>query len=314
MRFRRMLVGLLALAGGMSGVLAQAPEPTATAFQWGVKIPLRDGVKLNATLYRPSVQRAPLPCVFTMTPYISQTYHERGRYFSANGYVFLTIDVRGRGNSEGDFTPLLQEVDDVRDVVDWLARQPYCDGKLSMWGGSYAGTNQWLAAKWRSPQLRSIVPVAAPWPGFDFPMNSNIFLSYDMIWLTLTSGHTGQEAIFGDWPFWEAKMTEWSAAHHPFAQLDVDLGNPSPIFQEWLRHPTQDAYWARFVPSPQDFAKIDLPILSITGQYDIGTIGALAFYRAHMREGSAAAKAQHYLVIGPWDHAARARRSRRSVA
>src|SRR6185312_9661003 len=89
-------------------------------FQWGVKIPLRDGVRLNATLYRPQGQKDPLPCIFTLTPYIAQSYHERGMYFAAHEYVFLTVDVRGRGNSEGEFTPLLQEARDGYDVVEWL--------------------------------------------------------------------------------------------------------------------------------------------------------------------------------------------------
>ncbi|HZP67511.1 MAG TPA: CocE/NonD family hydrolase, partial [Rudaea sp.] len=108
-------------------------------FRWGVKIPLRDGVRLNATLYRPQGQAEPLPCIFTLTPYISQSYHDRGMYFAAHGYVFLTVDVRGRGNSEGEFTPLLQEAKDGHDVVEWLAQQSYCNGKITMWGGSYAG-------------------------------------------------------------------------------------------------------------------------------------------------------------------------------
>jgi predicted acyl esterase len=103
---------------------ATQDEPaTPVDFQWGVKIPLRDGVKLNATLYRPQGQKDALPCVFTLTPYIAQSYHERGMYFAAHGYVFLSIDVRGRGNSEGDFMPLLQEAKDGHDVVEWLAEQ-----------------------------------------------------------------------------------------------------------------------------------------------------------------------------------------------
>src|SRR5689334_14935038 len=100
--------------------LAEEPVPNSATpidFQWGVKIPLRDGVKLNATLYRPLDQKEPLPCVFTLTPYIAQTYHERGTYFATHGYVFLTVDVRGRGNSEGEFTPLLQEAKDGHDIV-----------------------------------------------------------------------------------------------------------------------------------------------------------------------------------------------------
>src|ERR1700687_5991479 len=118
-----------------------SPEALADAarveFEWGVKIPLRDGVHLNATVYRPRDAAGPQPCIFTLTPYISQSYHDRGMYFAAHGYPFLTVDVRGRGNSEGSFRPLIQEAKDGYDVVEWLAKQPYCNGKISMWGGSY---------------------------------------------------------------------------------------------------------------------------------------------------------------------------------
>src|SRR4030095_16642939 len=88
--------------------LADAPPPPDAAkvkWQWGVKIPLRDGVKLNATVYTPRDQKEPAPCVFTLTPYISQSYHDRGIYFASHGYPFLTVDVRGRGSSGGQFPP-----------------------------------------------------------------------------------------------------------------------------------------------------------------------------------------------------------------
>ena len=138
-------------------------------WQWGVKIPLRDGVHLNATLYRPAGQKDPRPCLFTLTPYISQSYHDRGMYFAAHGYPFLTIDVRGRGNSEGEYHPLIQEAKDGYDIVEWLAKQPYCNGKISMWGGSYAGYDQWATAKEFPPHLATIVPVASPRGRCRFP-------------------------------------------------------------------------------------------------------------------------------------------------
>jgi putative CocE/NonD family hydrolase len=286
-------------------LFAQAPavdKGGPVDFQWGVKIPLRDGVKLNATLYRPQGQKESVPCAFTLTPYIAQTYHERGMYFAAHGYVFLTIDVRGRGNSEGEFTPLLQEAKDAHDIVEWLATQPYCNGKITMWGGSYAGYDQWAAAKEFPPHLATIVPVASPRPSVDFPFIKNVFYSYDMQWLTLTSGHTSQENIFADWPFWAAQFDKLYQSHRPFKQLDTVVGNPSPIFQTWVAHPQPDAYWDSYSPTPQQFAKIDLPILSITGQYDDDQPGALSFYREHLQHATEAAKARHYLIIGPWDH------------
>ncbi len=283
--------------------LAKDAAPAPIKFQWGVKIPLRDGVKLNATLYQPRDQPQPLPCVFTLTPYIAQTYHERGMYFAAHEYVFLTVDVRGRGNSEGEFTPLLQEAKDGHDVVEWLATQPYCNGKVAMWGGSYAGYDQWATAKEFPPHLATIVPVASPKPGVDYPMQHNMFYSYDMQWLALVSGHTSQENVFGDSAFWSAQFKRAFQAHAPFNELDRYVGNPSPIFQTWISHPAQDAYWDSFSPTPEQLAKLSLPILSICGQYDGDQPGALAYYRDAMRDGSAQAQAKHYLIIGPWDHA-----------
>jgi len=294
------LLALLVLAG-LPAHAADAAAPVS--FEWGMRIPLRDGVELSATLYRPRDQAAPLPCVFTLTPYIAQSYHERGMYFAANGYVFLAIDARGRGNSGGEFTPLLQEAKDGHDVVEWLAAQPYCNGKVSMWGGSYAGYNQWATAKEFPPHLATIVPVASPMAGVDFPMRHQMFYSYDMQWLTLVSGRTGQESIFGDGGFWSAQFRRWYEAGAPFDELDRWVGNPSPIFREWVAHPHADAYWDRYNPTPAEFARLSLPILSITGQYDGDQPGAIALYRAHFAHGAEQAKARHYLVIGPWDHA-----------
>src|SRR5690349_16223480 len=110
---------------------------------WGIRIPMRDGVRLQGTLYLPADPSVPGPAIFTLTPYVGQTYHDMGVYFSEHGYPFLTIDVRGRGNSEGTFRPFIQEAQDGYDIVEWLAAQPYCNGRVAMWGGSYAGLDQW---------------------------------------------------------------------------------------------------------------------------------------------------------------------------
>jgi putative CocE/NonD family hydrolase len=279
------------------------PDPAQVKFQWGVKIPLRDGAKLNATVYTPREQKAPAPCVFTLTPYISQSYHDRGMYFAAHGYPFLTVDVRGRGNSEGQFRPLIQEARDGHDVVEWLARQPYCNGKVTMWGGSYAGYNQWATAKEFPPHLATIVPVASPFAGVDFPMRGNVQAPYNMQWLTFTSGRASQDRIFGDDAFWRAKNREWFETGAPFKQFDEIVGNPSATFQEWASHPAVDAYWDSYNPTAEQYAKLSIPILTITGHYDGDQPGALEHYRQYMKNSNDAGRARHYLIIGPWDHA-----------
>ncbi|HEX5124476.1 MAG TPA: CocE/NonD family hydrolase, partial [Rhodanobacteraceae bacterium] len=187
-------------------------------------------------------------------------------------------------------------------VVEWLGTQPYCNGKVTMWGGSYAGYDQWATAKEFPSHLATIVPVASPMPGVDYPMRNNIFYPYDMQWLTFVSGKAGQDKIFGDSSFWSAEFRRWYEAHAAFAELDKWIGNPSPIFQTWIQHPAQDAYWDSYSPTVEQYAKMDLPILTITGHYDGDQPGAMAFYRAYFAHASQAGKDRHYLIIGPWDH------------
>jgi putative CocE/NonD family hydrolase len=284
----------------------EAPDPgrNGVHMRWGVKIPLRDGIQLNATLYLPPNQSKPGPAIFTLTPYIGQTYHDTGLYFGSHGYPFLTVDVRGRGNSEGEFIPNINEARDGYDVVEWLAKQSYCNGQVAMWGGSYAGLNQWTTAKEFPPHLATIVPVASPYISVDFPIRGNIASPYLMQWLTLVSGRASQDKIFwGNGGFWGTQFRHWFESGAPFKDLDSQLGNPSPIFQEWIAHPHQDAYWDRYNPTSEQYARLALAILTITGSYDGDQPGALTHYREHLRNAPEAIRARHYLVIGPWDHA-----------
>jgi hypothetical protein len=271
--------------------------------QWGVMIPMRDGVRLNATLYLPRSHQEQTPAIFTLTPYVGQMWHEFGVYFAAQGYPFLTVDVRGRGNSEGSFRPFIQEAPDGYDVVEWLACQPYCNGQVAMWGGSYAGYDQWATAKEFPPHLATIVPVAAPYVGADMPLQCNIFQPYLMQWLTLVSGRTSQDRLFfNSESYWGATFRDWFESGTPFAELDSFLGNPSAIFQEWISHPRLDDYWDAHNPTRAQYAALSLPILTITGHYDSDQPGALAHYREHVENASTEARKRHYLVIGPWDH------------
>src|SRR5216117_204007 len=254
------------------------PPATDYDIRWGVKIPMRDKVELNATLYLPKTPdgSAPkTPVVFTLTPYISDSYHARGAYFASHGYAFALVDVRGRGNSGGEFEPFANEPRDGHDVVEWLAKQPFCDGKVAMWGGSYAGFDQWATVKEFPPHMATIVPAAAAHPGLDYPSYNNIGMSYDVQWFTLTSGKAAQDRLFADSKFWRTKFLDAYKKHLPFKSLDSFVGNPSLNFQRILKHPVVDAYYDAMVPERDQFQKIALPILTITGQYDGDELGAL---------------------------------------
>jgi len=283
----------------------ESPPPNYD-LRWGVKIPMRDKVELNATLYLPRTPDGSpprMPVIFTLTPYISDTYHPRAAYFASQGYVFALVDVRGRGNSGGEFEPFAQEPRDGHDVVEWLARQPFCDGKVAMWGGSYAGFDQWATAKELPPHLATIVPAAAAHPPLDYPSYLNVGETYDVQWFTHTSGRASQQNLFGDSKFWRTKFLDAYKKHIAFKDLGSFVGNPSPNFLRILKHPTADAYYDAMVPSADQFRKINMPILTITGQYDGDELGALTFYRDHIANASSETRAKHFLIIGPWDHA-----------
>jgi uncharacterized protein len=269
---------------------------------WALRIPMRDGVRLNGTVLKPARQKEPLPVIFTLTPYIGDSYQERASYFSQHGYVFVLVDVRGRGSSEGFFNPIAQEPLDGYDIVEFLARQPWCNGKVAMWGGSYAGFDQWATLKELPPHLATVVPVASVHAGLDFPFFKGIWEPYVMQWLTFTSGSTGNSNLFGESGFWIQKFRAMYLGQRPFNTLDQIVGNTTTVFQKWLQHPAYDSYWQSMAPTREQYARINVPILTITGDYDADQPGAMSYYREHMKYGNAESKARHYLIIGPWDH------------
>jgi uncharacterized protein len=271
--------------------------------EWGVKIPLRDGTQLSATLYRPALLSVPAASIFLLTPYVADTYHDRAVYFAERGFPFIVVDARGRGNSEGEFQPFLQEGPDGYDITEWISGQPYCNGQVSMWGGSYNGFSQWATAKQLPPHLTTIVPVAAPHLATDFPMRCNIFVPYLMQWLTYTAGRTSQTQTFSDVRFWSKLYRKWHESGRPFRDLDSMVGYRSIHFQEWLNHPEPDEFWDSGNPTAEQYAQIDIPILTITGSYDDDQPGALTHYQNHIKFASTAAQSRHFLIIGPWNHA-----------
>jgi uncharacterized protein len=269
---------------------------------WGVKIPMRDGIRLSANLYLPAAAGKASPCIFSLTPYTAARSHVRARYLAEREYPFLMVDARGRGNSEGTFRPFIQEAKDGYDIVEWIAQQPFCDGTVAMFSGSYEGYVQWATAKESPPHLVAIAPAAAAAPGIDMTMRNNISFPYLMQWLTCVAGRSLQESIFSDQALWRDNFQDWYTSGRSFRELDAIAGLPSPVFQEWLDHPMQDDYWDAFLPTTDEFARMELPVLTVTGSYDANQLGALHYYREHLRNASPETAARHHLVIGPWDH------------
>jgi putative CocE/NonD family hydrolase len=207
-----------------------SPAETKIDVIWAVKIAMRDGVNLNATLYKPQNHNKPLPVIFTMTPYSSDEYHSRGMYFAQNGYVFAIVDCRGRGNSDGEFVPFVNEGRDGYDVAEWLARQTWSNGKIGMWGGSYSGYNQWITAGQFPPHLATIVPAASAYPGKNIPMVNNIHNQYWIQWFALVAGRTLNHYVSEDRTLWEQRFRELYFNHLPFEDLEHLAEISAPVF------------------------------------------------------------------------------------
>ena len=133
-------------------------------------IPLRDGVDLEAWIFKPSGLKSKAPTVLCLTQYEIDGM-TRGRYLTQRGYVYAQVYVRGRGRSGGVKSENLglQVGRDGYDVVEWIAAQPWSDGRVVMYGASYFGMTQWRTAAQLPPHLAGIAPYVPIYPEWDVP-------------------------------------------------------------------------------------------------------------------------------------------------
>lgn len=298
-----------ALAAGALPAAASAKTPPSAAaplgkpvIRDGVRIPMRDGAKLAATVFLPDSGKGPWPVIVSLTPYGRTGAQGKPMMFARDGFVFVGVDVRGRGDSDGEFTPWIHEGDDTYDAIEWLATQSYSTGSVGLWGSSYGGFNQWAAATRHPPHLKSIQPAASGFAGFEFPLQRNIMPPYAATWLAYISGKSPHAAFFADTAYQGQIYETLYRSGRPYTDLDEVLGFPSKTFRAWQEHPFFDDFWRKFTPTPEQFAKIDLPIMTVTGHWDSAQEGALEYYRRHAAHAPKAAVDKHYVVIGPFDH------------
>ncbi|MEM9388195.1 MAG: CocE/NonD family hydrolase [Pseudomonadota bacterium] len=261
-----------------------------------------DGLSLSATVWKPAAT-GKVPAVLVVTPYISDEAHGRARHYADRGYAMVSLDRRGRGDSDGVPQVFTDVGPDACAVIDWIRRQPWSDGRIAMRGGSYRGMTQWMTARHCPDALVTLIPTASAYPGEDFPrVGPHGTYAYLTRWLALTHGRTGNTQLFSDDEYWERKFADAHRRYLPFAQLDRFVGAPSTQFQQWVEGLSALPDFAHLTPTEAQYAKMELPVLTITGHYDGDQPGALRYYREHVASASPAAAAEHFLVIGPWDH------------
>jgi putative CocE/NonD family hydrolase len=266
------------------------------------KIPMRDGVLLSAVMWKPTTGEGPFPAIFVYTPYLAEAGQKDGKFFARNGYVCIYVDVRGRGNSEGEFYPFENHSPDCHDVIEWIARQSWCSGQVAMMGGSYAGFVQWQTIKELPPHLVTIIPNAASFIGFDVPQPNNIYnINYTM-WMSVVAGRAPNFGLFRDSDFWHNHYYKLYSEGLPFDKFAEITGINQKFYGRWMAHPSYDDFWAAMNPTPKDYERLNIPVLSTTGYFDGSKAGTLYHYHQHMKYGTEEAKGKHYLIAGPWDH------------
>lgn len=269
------------------------------------RIPMRDGVHLNAFIFQNADAMERQPAIISLSPYPYGREAERGNIWALHGYNYVYVDNRGRRTSEGENFPYEKDAQDYYDIIDWVSQQRWCNGKVGTTGGSYLGFAQWqsIRKEYRHPALKAVNPAVAVGFGVDFPRNANMFTPYMLRWAEFVSGTESNSPKFMDQDFWATKEMEMYRRHLPFAQFDSLAGLPNPFFRKWVSHPDYDDYWQGIMPNEEDYATLDIPILTVTGYYDDDQNGALFYYNNHHRYGGAVAQQNHQLLIGPFDHA-----------
>lgn len=299
----RVLVLLVSMVAGFG-----QPISEAIRIEGHVAVPMRDGVKLYADVYRPR-REGRFPTLITRTPYGVQRdgMHEAVIRFAQHGYAVVVQDTRGRYESEGAWDPFRNEANDGFDTVEWAAGQAWSNGKVGMHGGSYLGHVQWQAATMAPPHLTTIFPVLA-----STSIYHNTFFHGGAFKLALAFGwgavrmpnrimnpqywHTESYApqeLKYDQIVWTLPLTELDLA---------SSGQRVGFFRDWLKHQSYDSYW-KAISDEERFGKVRVPTYSLGGWFDLlvgGTINGFKGVRAN--GATAAAREGAKLIIGPWGH------------
>ena len=267
--------------------------------QDSVLIATADGGTLSAIVAWKKDLVTPQPAALFFNIYTDLDL-DQAKLAAAHGYIGVAANPRGKRLSPDEPDPYEHEIEDTYAVIDWISKQTWSNGSVGMYGGSYSGYAQWAATKKLHPALKTIVPYVANNPGDGLPMENNIFLFANYAWAFYVANNKYlDDKTYGDYARWNALNDKWYQSGAAYSSIDSIDGSPNKWFQRWLTHPDYDEFWQKKVPYKDDFAKINIPVLTITGYYDDGQQSAIRYLKEHYKYNK---NADHYLLIGPYDH------------
>ncbi|HEV2500040.1 MAG TPA: CocE/NonD family hydrolase [Terriglobia bacterium] len=310
-RLLTVLLGAVMLVGAR--VTLATAQTENILIQQNVPVPMRDGVVLRADIYRPAAP-GKFPVLLERTPYNKAGEVETAYKAAGHGYVVIIQDCRGRYASAGEWYTFKHESADGYDTVEWAAKLPYSNGKVGMFGGSYVGATQMLAAIAHPPHLAGIFPtVTASNYHRNWTYQGGALTQwFDQSWASGLAQNTLDRRVADatDAVNYEKALPldHFSLFPAP-ATLGIDgLKILAPYYLDWLRHPTYDDYWKQW-SIEADYSRIRVPAFHIGGWYDLFLDGTLRNYmgiKAH--GGTAAARDGQRLLIIVGGHAGMGRK------
>jgi putative CocE/NonD family hydrolase len=274
----------------MAQTIGISVEPTLRA-----NVKMRDGIPLATYVWLPR-EGTRHPALLIRSPYGLRYGPEKDtikRYklqaYVDHGYALVFQDTRATGESAGTYSFYLADGPDGYDTIEWIAKQPWSNGRVAMDGVSYLGAVQWLAARERPPHLQCIAPTAPSGEYFEeLPYIGGAFrLEWALPYLSRVLDL-------------DRKDLDWQSVlrYRPLNAADSKFLQKIDSYREWLAHPTLDRYWRQLYFQARDFAAIQIPFLTVTGWFDADQPGTLHYWRGMEATG----RAQGSLIIGPWEH------------
>lgn len=281
---------------------AHAQTLYRVAIQQDVTVKMRDGISLVADVFRP-VSDEKFPVLLQRTPYNRAGGTQQANDLAAHGYIVVMQDTRGRFDSDGEFYPFRNESADGYDTVEWAAKLDQSNGRVGMFGGSYVGATQMLAAMAVPPHLVSIFPYVTASEYYDgwtyqngawmqwFSSSWTSGLAVDTMRRQAESTQAPKEWVntlpLGDYPLLNSPQPSSLA----------------PYFRDWLSHERDDAYWQQWRVSDH-YSQMTVMGLHAGGWHDLFLKGSIRNYTGLQQQASTAeARAGQRLIIGPWAHA-----------
>lgn len=310
-KFLRIFLALsFIFSTGTVGVLlipsSVAATPAETKYkviiQQGVRAKMRDGVSLVADIYRPESEGR-FPVLLERTPYNRAGESSMASELAAHGYVVVLQDTRGRYASGGEFYPFRDESLDGYDTVEWAAQLEHADGKVGMFGGSYVGATQMLAAMSRPPHLVAIFPYVTASEYYDgWTYQSGVLMQwFTSSWTSILAVDTLRRKADES-----SQLKEWVAQlpveNYPVLKLPA-LASLAPYFHDWVEHERNDSYWQRWRVSDH-YSEMNVKGLHAAGWHDLFLKGSIKNYVGlHAEASTTDVRAGQRLIIGPWAHA-----------